>query len=179
MRKVRQHPSGNPLSFRDQTGFELSRSLLYSCSAGMQVAGKCLKHKHCPNRAKGGHQAQEALGKSKRTLLILSWQKPDSCHQETPDGGDAPFIGKTRNSCTDKKLLSTEVDSEGYPQGESYGRVKVKRLSGGAYKDTVQANARIDAGIDKKSRFRMATRHTRLANNLQLIKRILMRYARA
>jgi len=60
--------------------------------------------------------------------------------------------------CPGKKLLLAKVDSEGCPQGEPSGRVKIKGLRGGVHRYAAQASQRIDTARAKKYRFRMKTK---------------------
>jgi len=60
--------------------------------------------------------------------------------------------------CPDKKLLLAKVDSEGCPEGEPSGRVKIKGLCGDVLLYVAQTRPLIDAVRAKKDRFRMKTR---------------------
>jgi len=74
-----------------------------------------------------------------------------------PDVKLLVFNSETRDFCPGKKLLPAKVDSEGCPQGEPSGRVKIKELRGGVHRYAAQASPQIDTARAKKNRFRMKT----------------------
>ncbi len=79
-----------------------------------------------------------------------------------------PLRGRIRGptSCagcrSGKKLLLAKVDSAGCPTGETYGRVKTKRLRGGILQYVAQATSQVDTARAEKDRFRMETKQKSL-----------------
>jgi hypothetical protein len=59
--------------------------------------------------------------------------------------------------CPGQKLLLAKVDSEGCPQGEPSGRVKIKGLRGGVHWYAAQVIPQYDAARAEKDRYRMKT----------------------